>query len=328
MLTTAPLQYYPGIPLGIVTVKEFAMPIPMRDSNALLDSGAALRERAAEDGYLFFRNLIPADAILAVRADVLAVVNQHGWLQPGQDALGGVLQSDAFATIPTSDMRTDIGVTHAMYDDVQKLESVHRLPHHPHILAFFERLFDKPVLVHARHIARMITSHPAMVPTPMHQDYPLIQGTSGTWTAWIPLGDCPRAMGGLTVLRASHHLGYVPVDLAQGAGGIAVQLCPTDPPDWADVDYHTGDVLAFPCFTVHRALPSTMTDQIRLSLDVRYQPLDEVIEARSLLPHCALTWEEIYAGWQRDDLKYYWQHLQLAFQGFDDTLLQPTKRIC
>jgi hypothetical protein len=304
------------------------MPIPLRDSTAFLGSGAALRARAAEDGYLFFRNLIPAEAILAVRADVLTVVNQHQWLQPGQDALGGVLQREAFATIPESEMRTDIGVTHAMYDGVQKLESMHRLPHHPQLLAFFERLFDTQVLVHPRHIVRMITSHPAMVPTPMHQDYPLIQGTSRTWTAWMPLGDCPRTMGGLTVLRASQHLGYVPVEMAQGAGGLAVQLCPTDPPDWAEIDFQTGDVLAFPCFTVHCALPSAVKDQIRLSLDVRYQPVDEVIEARSLKPHCPLTWEEIYAGWQRDDLKYYWQNVPLTLQEWDDSLVQPKRRIC
>jgi hypothetical protein len=309
-------------------VKEFVMPVPLRDSTALLEDGAALRERAAEDGYLFFRTLLPASAIQAVRADVLAVVKRHGWLRPGQDALGGVLQPDAFAGVPESAMRTGIGVSTAMYEDVQKLERVHRLPHHPHLLAVFERLFDTPVLVHPRHIIRMITSHPAMVPTPMHQDYPLIQGTSGTWTAWFPLGDCPRAMGGLTVLRASHRLGYVPVDLARGGGGIAVQLCPADPPDWAEFDYQTGDVLVFPCFTIHRALPATLRDQIRLSMDVRYQPLDEVIEERSLKPHCALTWEEIYAGWQRDDLQYYWQHLPLTFQDWDDSLMQPKKRIC
>ncbi len=304
------------------------MPIQLIDSTELLDSGDALRARAAEDGYLFFRKLIPTDDIRAVRADVLRVVEQHGWLQPGQDELGGLLRREAYVTIPESDMRTDIGVTRAMYDAVQKLESVHRLPHHPTLLAFFERLFDKQVLVHARHIARMITSHPAMVPTPLHQDYPFIQGTSGTWTGWIPLGDCPRPMGGLTVLRASHHLGYVPVQTTRGAGGLAAQLCPTDPPDWAEIDYQAGDVLAFPAFTIHRALPAVVKDQIRLSLDVRYQPIDEAIEARSLKPHCGLTWEDIYAGWQRDDLKYYWQHIPLKIEGWDDSFMQPKKRIC
>ncbi len=135
-------------------------------------------------------------------------------------------------------------------------------------------------------------------------------------------------MGGLTVLRASHTLGYLPVQESLGAGNIAAQLCPTDPPDWAETDYEMGDVLIFPCFTVHRALPAQVRDQIRLSLDVRYQPLDEVIEERSLNPHCGLTWEAIYAGWQREDLKYYWRNLPIQRQPWDDTLMQPKKRIC
>lgn len=94
--------------------KDLTMPIQLIDSTELLDSGEALRARAAEDGYLFFRKLIPVEDILAVRANALKVVEQHEWLQPGQDELGGLLQREAFATIPESDMRTDIGVTHAM----------------------------------------------------------------------------------------------------------------------------------------------------------------------------------------------------------------------
>lgn len=304
------------------------MPILLVDSTALLDDGAALRARAAEDGYLFFKRLIPAEDVLTVRADLLTVVDKKGWRQPGQDAWGGLVNNAAFADIPEDEMRTDIGVTHQMYDEVQKLESMHRFPHHPAILAFFRTLFDRPVVVHPRHIVRMITSHPAMFPTPQHQDFPLIQGTSGTWTTWIPMGDCSREMGGLTVLRSSNQLGYLPIEPAQGAGNIAAQLCPTDPPDWAETDFEIGDLLAFPCFTVHRALPAQIKDQIRLSMDVRYQPLDEVIEERSLKPHCALTWEEIYADWKQDDLKYYWRNLPLQYIDWDDTLLQPKKRIC
>ena len=44
-----------------------------------------------------------------------------------------------------------------------------------------------------------------------NEDYPLIQGTSNTWTCWFPIGDCPRSMGSLTVLRQSHRLGFVPI---------------------------------------------------------------------------------------------------------------------
>ncbi len=70
------------------------------------------------------------------------------------------------------------------------------------------------------------------------------------------------ASTGLTVLPASHQLGYLPIESALGAGAISAQLCPTDPPDWAEIDYEAGDVLTFSSLTVHRALPAQIKNQI------------------------------------------------------------------
>jgi hypothetical protein len=297
------------------------------DSTLLLGDPAALQARARADGYLYFKRLLPAEALIPVRADLLGVVAQHGWLLPGEDPLEGRIDVEALSVVPEAEMRTDIGVSGAAYDDVQRLESVHRLPHHPALLELYRTLFGGPVLVHARHIIRMITSHPAVFPTPQHQDYPLIQGTSNTWTCWFPVGDCPRAMGSLVVARGSHRLGYLPIAPAKGAGSIAAQTCPGET-DWVEGDFELGDVLTFPAFAIHRALPSQFPDLIRLSFDVRYQPLDEPVEPRSLLPHCSLSWEQIYTGWRAGDLKYYWRDLPLTLSEWDGTLLQPTRRIC
>jgi hypothetical protein len=300
---------------------------PMVDSTPLLGDAGALRARAEEDGYLFFRQLLPKEDVLAVRRDLLAVVDRYGWRRPGQDAEGGGIDLEVLNQVPEEEMRLDIGVSIAAYKDAQKVESLHRLPHHPRLLALYERIFGKEVLVHARHIARMITGHRAMVPTPPHQDFPLIQGTSNTWTAWIPLGDCPRSLGGLTVLRGTHKLGYVPIQPAKGAGSIAAQTCPWET-DWVEVEYEAGDVLTFPSFTIHKGLRCQQKEMIRLSLDVRYQPVDEPIELGSLNPHTELAWEEIYAGWQRDDLKYYWKKHELKRIPREEKYLQPSRRIC
>jgi ectoine hydroxylase-related dioxygenase (phytanoyl-CoA dioxygenase family) len=297
------------------------------DSTALLTQPEQLRARAEQDGYLFFRGLLPADAISPVREDLLDVVERHGWLRKGGNRSLGRLRVAALSQEPESNMRTDIGVSRDAYHDVQKLESVHRLPHHPHLLSLYRTLFGGETLVHARHIIRMITPHPSVFPTPPHQDFPLIQGTAQTWTCWFPIGDCPRSLGALKVLRGSHRLGYLPIEPAKGAGAIAAQLCPGES-DWVEGDFAMGDVLTFPAFMVHRALPCQFRDRIRLSFDVRYQPLVEPVEINSLRPHCELTWEQIYADWKSNDLKYYWRDLPLKMADWDRTLLQYGHRIC
>ncbi|HEY3329223.1 MAG TPA: phytanoyl-CoA dioxygenase family protein [Capsulimonadaceae bacterium] len=302
---------------------------PYKNSMRLLefDDRDALVARAERDGYLFFRNVLPAGDVNAVRADILRVVDRYGWRTAGQDSLGGHMDVAAINRVADEQMRLDIGVSAAAYDDVQRLESVHALPHNPRLIALFERLFNTEVLVHPRHIIRMMTPHRSLVPTPPHQDFPLIQGTPATWTCWFPLGDCPRDLGSLTVLRGSHKRGYLPVSSAAGAGNIAVQLCHTET-DWVSGDFEVGDILTFPSYTVHKALPNKHPEQIRLSMDVRYQAADDVIEEKSLLPHCALTWDEIYRDWSSEELQYYWRKYALERSEWNPDLFKPGRRIC
>jgi hypothetical protein len=262
-----------------------------------------------------------------MRAELLGVADRYGWRKKGQDALGGLIDLDAINTVPEEQMRTDIGVSKPAYDDAQRLEALHRFPHHLRLLSLYRLLFDRDVLVHPRHIARMITGHRSMIPTPPHQDFPLIQGTTDTWTCWIPIGDCPRAHGGLTVLRGSHKLGNVPIQHTRGAGGIAVQLCPGETA-WALGDYEAGDILTFSSLTIHKAIKCKIPEIIRLSLDVRYQPVDQPVEEASLKPHCELSWDDIYASWKSDELKYYWKSLPLQLIPWDDSYMQPKRRIC
>ena len=118
-----------------------------------------------------------------------------------------------------------------------------------------------------------------------------------------------------------------PVQAAQGAGGLEALLCPWER-EWMEGDFDTGDVLTFPSFTVHKALPALEKDLVRISLDVRYQSIAEPIENASLLPHVDLSWEEIYANWKSDELKYYWRDQQLTITPFDQAYLQFGRRIC
>jgi len=224
-------------------------------------------------------------------------------------------------------MRSDIGVSNEAYHAVQKLELFHTLPHHPKLLSLYRNLFGKEAIPHPRHIARMITCHRIVVPTPPHQDFIHIQGTPNTWTCWFPLGHCPREMGSLTVLRGSNRNGVVPVKPAQGAGGLAALLCPHEI-DWVEGDFELGDILTFSSYTVHRALRSRHRDRIRLSCDIRFQACDEEIDESSLKPHGDYTWEDLYQGWKNPAVQYYWKNHAIRLSAWDPALLWQKERIC
>jgi len=297
------------------------------DATPLLDDPAALRLRAEQDGYLFFKHFLPTEPLLELRRHMLDICAARGWLAPGHDLMEGVIDETAINQVPDEQMRTDIGVSNEAYRAVQKLELFHTIPHHPKLLSLYRDLFGKEAIPHPRHIARMITCHRAVFPTPPHQDFIHIQGTPKTWTCWFPLGHCPREMGSLTALRASNHSGVVAVEPAQGAGGMAAILCPHEI-DWVEGDFDLGDILTFSSYTVHRGLRSQHRNRIRLSCDIRFQACDEDIHEASLKPHGDYTWEDLYQGWKNPALQYYWKNRELRLSAWDPSLQWQKERIC
>jgi hypothetical protein len=298
------------------------------DSTPLLGDPEALRARGEEEGYLFFKKFLPREPLLELRRQMLTICAERGWLAKGHDLMEGVFDMEAFNLVTEAEMRrTDVGVPEETYRAVQKLELFHTLPHHPKLMALYRSLFDAEVLPHPRHIARMMTGHHAMTPTPAHQDFIHIQGTPKVWTCWFPLGDCPRDMGGLTVLRGSHRGGVIAVKPAAGAGNLGVILCPNEN-HWVEGDYELGDILTFTSCTVHKALKSRYPDRMRLSCDIRFQPAEEIIHEGSLKPHGQWTWEELYEGWKNPDVQYYWKKHELKMSAWDPVLQWQKERIC
>lgn len=287
----------------------------LRNSNDAKDNAPELRRRLADEGYLFFRKLIDPAKLLALRADIMGVVSRAGWLQPGTDPMVGIANVDRRCTEGDEPYNP-------VYADVQRLESFHRVPHDPQLVEMVERITDSRTIPVPGHKARIwfpkFTDHT----TPMHQDFVHYQGSLNTLTCWAPVGDCPIELGPLAVLQGSHKVRKVlPHHFALGAGGLIVDLEDEKPryPQqlsgvWRSTNFEAGDVLFFPSLTVHRALPNTTDDLMRLSLDNRYQREGGNIADHMLRPHMydrhKVGWEEIYRDWESDDLKYYWQHHQ------------------
>lgn len=282
---------------------------PFVESSALLGDGEAVRARVRRDGYLFLRGLIPRDDLLALRRDILGVCRAHGFLAADAPLEEGIAAPGVKYIEPDTPYQ-------AAYRDLQRLESFHAMAHHPALLAVMEQVTGEAVLVHPRNIGRLMFPNNNQHTTPAHQDYIHIQGTEETYTAWIPLGDCPRALGGLEALAGSHRFGVLPGRQAYGAGGVGVD---TDHLglEWHGGDFACGDVLLFHSLCVHRATPNLTPDRMRLSLDYRYQGVSQPVTQGSLEPHMGcLSWDEIYAGWRETRLQYYWRSLPLNIVPF------------
>lgn len=267
---------------------------------AELADADGLRARAARDGYLYVRNLLPPADILAVRSSIVAVLVAAGWC----DREGHVA--------PTTPRHREVAedtAFMAVYDAVQRLEAFHRLALHPALRALYDTLFAEPALPHPRNIARLMFPGNRGETTPAHQDHLHVGGTPETWTAWIPLGDCPLALGGLALMAGSHREALLPARPSAGAGGAAVDTASLPYP-WVGGDMAAGDILTFHAHTVHAGLPNLTPERMRLSVDYRYQPRSLPVRADSLEPHHGrLTWEEIYAGWRSTRDQYYWRAL-------------------
>jgi hypothetical protein len=299
------------------------------DSADLLSVPEALRARAAEEGYLYLKGLLPKDLILELRHEFLMVCSKYGWVDPSSDLMEGIGNAEAIRSLfDEGKAKRGVGISLEAYADIQRLELFHSLPHHPNLISLYRVLVGERVLPHPRNIARVMLPDPRLAPTPPHQDFIHIQGTEKVWTCWFPLGDCPRQLGGLCILRGSHKDGLLPVKAADGAGGLESWLCHNEH-EWLENDYEAGDVLTFPSYMVHKALPNTMGNVIRLSCDYRFQSAAEEIEPNSLLPHYQVTsWEDIYRGWRNPKIQYYWKKEQLSFSEWDESIRWQKVDIC
>lgn len=263
----------------------------MVDSAPLLGDPQALRARLDAGSHLLFRGLLTRSDVLEVRRAITGALQQAGWIAPGTEPLearpGAGACREGTARYPR------------MYGAVQSLEAFHRFAHHPALRGLAHDLLDGEPLVYPLKILRASLPHDPNFITPPHQDYPLIQGTVDVLTMWIPLGDIPREMGGLRVLSRSHRLGFRRVRSRRGTGGVGVDVR-NDDPRWVTTDYRAGDVLLFHSLTVHGSRPN-MTDRLRLSVDFRYQRVDDPIAEFSLRPHShplVPAFDVLTRGWE------------------------------
>jgi ectoine hydroxylase-related dioxygenase (phytanoyl-CoA dioxygenase family) len=279
-----------------------------------LDSATLMQEMETY-GYVFIRDLIPKEDLQPLLRELIAIASEAGWIQEGS-APADRLADPAKACFEP-EPRYKQAANRAF-----GLEGVHALAHHPVLTDVMKRLVGPRLLVHPKPIARMIFPNCPGALLHAHQDNSGIAGSAESYTVWMPLHDCLQNQGTLEIMEASHRYGlqcsdgYIHREEARGG-------------EWVGGRINAGDVAIFHSLTVHSSTLST-AKQLRFSVDCRFQSYDEAVSPLEIVfPNQAKggrTWEATYAGWKRDELKYYWRDLPLRIKpSMDDLAAEADK---
>ena len=234
----------------------------LADSVALRTDGSGLRQRLAQDGYLFFRALLRPDDVAAAYDSVRAELRLGGWTDGDGRPLGqqrAVNIRDALADPSFRAALASRGLNRLAY--LAPLRGLVRLILGP-------AAFSYPVKV----LRTVYPEPPFQVSRGrfIHQDL-AVSGVQDMLTTWLPLMDIPAELGGLAVLPGSHR-GPPP----------RRRLLMADEPGWATTNFRPGDVLLFHCLTSHAALPNH-ANRLRISSDVRWQGTGHAAPAELVL---------------------------------------------
>ena len=240
---------------------------------------AALWARLRRDGYLFLRGALEPEVSLEFRRYYFAMLESSGLLQAGTDPLDGIGAA-------SGEFDRDVA-RRALFDWIVPGDEYHSLCTSPDVQGFFAWLFDGPVHLHKRKLIRHSKVMDSWVTSAHYDLVYLREGTDNLLSAWIPLGDCPVERGGLIYLEGSH------TKIAQRdalEGGVRrAQHISYDLPGlarefdtrWLVADYQAGDMVVHSPYIVHASLNNTDSDgRMRLSTDIRFQPVAERIDPR------------------------------------------------
>lgn len=273
------------------------------NASSLLDIPELLRKQAHKDGYLFLPGLIDSKIILDLRRQVLEICNKHGYLTNEAPLMKGLVKENVRV------LESHKTEWKNFYRDLIRLRDFNALAMNEKILGVMKILFQETVLVHCKNIYRLFSPTYSEYATPPHRDYTWTGGTEDTWSVWIPLGKTPHQLGRLLILPGSHRQKFH----LRGSDERMGLIIPEDYSWYTAKSFACGDVVMFHSKTVHAANGNYTKNQLRLSVDFRYQPLSEPIRYDALLPHWegfGLSWDNIYSGWPKNDpLKYYWKKL-------------------
>ncbi|HTL68687.1 MAG TPA: phytanoyl-CoA dioxygenase family protein [Lacunisphaera sp.] len=272
----------------------------LRRSDDIVNQAPQLRQRFADDGYLYLPGFFATNEVEAARRQFIVTLAQQGLLDPRYPPDQAVKHPDADLGFLANPVRA----MEYMTSLAKPNQPLQRLLYSGTILRFFEMFFADKVrhfdFTWVRTMGRGFGTDP-------HCDIVYMgRGSSRVCTVWTPFGDLSHEIGGLMILEGSHQRGnklarYLSRDVDKYCGNrpeaeeIESGKIPwtwggvlsTNPDSlrerlggrWLGAEFRRGDVLIFGLKTVHASLDN-QTSFFRISTDTRYQPASDPIDER------------------------------------------------
>ena len=254
----------------------------------------AIRHLYGLQGYVWLKGLLPRDAVITFRGWVLSHLAESGLLKPGTDPSLGIAADGGFVR-RHADRRLMSLVRSTAYEGFCAQPCLSRL---------MDGFVDGLSYLHKRKIMRFTLPGTA-VSTPAHYDLVYLRGgTNRVVTAWIPIGDTSIDMGGLIYLEGSHATGVaMEAQFSKDSAGLSPeerisaynrnmaeggwvskdlpQMAERFDSRWLVADFEAGDVVLHSPYMIHASTTNqSINGLIRLSSDIRYQNVDDEIDAR------------------------------------------------
>ena len=252
----------------------------MPDSAPLLDQPQALRERLADQGYLYLKGALAPDLVGPARLERVERLHQVGEIAaPAQEAI-------ATGTSRRAELMPDLG---AFWKSVSEGAHLRALSHGLAMQRIMSLILGGPVRPHDYIFLRAGARGRA---TGLHFDYPFFtRAHDQICTAWLPIGDVPVCDGPLVVVEGSNRyrdliepmIGFdVARDQSRKAtfSEDAVSFAQQRGTRLLTRNFEAGDLVVFGMYIAHGSLENhSAINRVRLSCDVRWQlaslPVDE-----------------------------------------------------
>jgi len=227
----------------------------LKTANHLLGDRRALDEFWQQNGYWYFKKILPEDVIGQLREVWIDYLQRLGLIDANtnQNRYNGAPITQELGLLPEFNER-----------DIQRL-----LTENPAVNAVFnEILGDEPFWLS---IAEYRANSPGGNPDENRFIFPHQDGFYSRdmpmRICWIPVDAIDREVGGCAFAEGSH-CGPLLHDLSQAPFfPIPAERLPSE--NWKVADYEPGDLVMFDLNTLHSGLTNVSKDRFRMSFDVR-----------------------------------------------------------